>query len=208
MRYLPFFPLEMVVFEGETVRLHIFEPRYKQLIREVLEDNSTFGMPLVFEKKLEGTGTELGNVELIETWPEGEMDIECKALSRFEILDFHPVANGKLYGGGFVRDIPFMDNEDKELKLRIADLLRELYTHTHFEGGKFPNPASDFSVWVHKCGLQPQQEIELAALTFMSDRQLYVINHLKSLLSSLSALREMKEKIMLNGHFKKLSNPL
>ncbi|MFN4915434.1 MAG: LON peptidase substrate-binding domain-containing protein [Sphingomonadales bacterium] len=208
MKYLPLFPLELVVFEGEKVRLHIFEPRYKQLIHEVMEENTSFGMPVVFEKKLEGTGAELGAVTLIETWPGGEMDIECTALSRFEILDFHPVAKGKLYGGGFVQDLPFIDNEDKELKLRIADLLRELYTHTQFDGGKFPDPAADFPVWVHKCGLLPQQELELAALTSMSDRQLYVINHLKNLLSSLSALRDMREKIMLNGHFKKMSNPL
>lgn len=208
MKYLPLFPLELVVFEGETVRLHIFEPRYKQLLNEVMEEETSFGMPVVFEKKLEGTGTELGNVKLIEKWSSGEMDIECTALSRFEILDFHPVANGKLYGGGFVKEIPFTDNEDKELKLRIADLLRELYTHTQFDGGKFPDPTADFSRWVHKCGLQTKQEIELAALTSMSDRQLYIINHLKNLLSSLHALQEMKEKIMLNGHFKKMSNPL
>ncbi len=208
MKYLPLFPLELVVFEGEKVRLHIFEPRYKQLIHEVMEENSSFGMPVVFDKKLEGTGAELGAVTLIETWPDGEMDIECTALSRFEILDFHQVAKGKLYGGGFVKDLPFVDNEDKELKLRIADLLRELYTHNHLEGAKFPNPSADFPIWVHKCGLQPEQEMELAALTTMSDRQLYVIQHLKNLLSSLSAMRDMKKKIMLNGHFKKMSNPL
>jgi len=208
MKYLPLFPLELIVFEGEKVRLHIFEPRYKQLIKDVNEENSSFGLPVVFEKKLEGTGAELGNVEIIEKWPGGELDIECKALSRFELLDFHQVSQGKLYGGGIVKDISFTDNEDKELKLRISDLLGELYMHTRFEGGKFPDPADDFPVWVHKCGLLPAQEIELAALTSMAERQLYVIQHLKNLLSSLSAVSEMKHKIMLNGHFKKLSNPL
>jgi ATP-dependent Lon protease len=208
MNYLPLFPLELVVFEGEKVRLHIFEPRYRQLIHECMEENTTFGMPIVFNGKLEGTGTELGHVRLVNTWPGGEMDIECDAISRFELLDFHPVAHGKLYGGGFVRDISFTDNEDKELKLRIGDLLKELYSHTQFDGGHFPDPGADFAVWVHKCGLLPEQEIELAALTGMSDRQLYIIHHLKNLLSSLSALSQMKEKIQLNGHFKKMSNPL
>jgi Lon protease-like protein len=208
MKYLPLFPLELVVFEGEKVRLHIFEPRYKELIKDVMDENSTFGMPIVFEKKLEGTGAELGDLEIIRKWPGGELDIECRVLSRFEILDFHPVFQGKLYGGGIVKEIPFIDNEDKELKLRIADLLGELYSHARFEGGKFPDPADEFPVWVHKCGLLPGQEIELVTLTSMSDRQLYIIHHLKNLLSSLSALSEMKEKIMLNGHFKKLSNPL
>jgi hypothetical protein len=54
----------------------------------------------------------------------------------------------------------------------------------------------------------PEQEIELAALMTMSERQLYVIHHLKNLLSSLSGLKQMKDKIQLNGHFKKMSNPL
>ena len=75
MKYLPLFPLELVVFEGETVRLHIFEPRYKQLVKEVMDEGAAFGMPVVFEKKLEGTGTELGNVKLIEKLYGGEMDI-------------------------------------------------------------------------------------------------------------------------------------
>jgi Lon protease-like protein len=48
MKYLPLFPLELVVFEGETVRLHIFEPRYKQLLNEVMEEETSFGMPVVF----------------------------------------------------------------------------------------------------------------------------------------------------------------
>jgi Lon protease-like protein len=208
MKYLPLFPLELVVFEREKVRLHIFEPRYRQLINEAMEDNSTFGMPVVFNGKLEGSGTELGRVELINTWPGGEMDIECEALSRFELLEFQQVSAGKLYGGGFVRDLPFTDNEDKELKLRISDLLKELYTHTQFEGGKFPDPWADFHTWIHKCGLLPEQEIELVALMTMSERQLYVIHHLKNLLSSLSGLKQMKDKILLNGHFKKMSNPL
>lgn len=208
MKYLPLFPLELVVFEREKVRLHIFEPRYRQLIHEVMEDKSTFGMPVVIQGKLDGSGAELAHIRLVNTWPGGEMDIECEAVARFELLDFHPVANGKLYGGGLVREIPFTDNEDKELKLRIADLLRELYTHTQFDGGKFPDPGSDFPIWVHKCGLLPEQEIELAALPTMAERQLYVIHHLKNLLATLGGLQQMKEKIQLNGHFKKMSNPL
>lgn len=208
MNYLPFFPLELVVFEGEKVRLHIFEPRYKQLIGEAIREGGSFGMPIVHQGKLEGTGMELVEVQLIQTWPDGEMDIECYAGRRFEVLDFQQTAPGKLYSAGFVRFIPFVDNEDKELKLRIADLLKELYSLTNSQGEKTPDPMADFSVWVHKCGLTTGQEIELVTLKSASERQLYIINHLKNTLAALAGLQQMKERIRLNGHFKKLTGPL
>jgi ATP-dependent Lon protease len=44
-RLLPLFPLNLVVFPHEKLNLHIFEPRYRQLVRDCLEQNLTFGIP-------------------------------------------------------------------------------------------------------------------------------------------------------------------
>ncbi|MEO1628994.1 MAG: LON peptidase substrate-binding domain-containing protein, partial [Bacteroidota bacterium] len=41
----PLFPLKLVVYPGEQLNLHIFEPRYKQLIRECEQNKVTFGIP-------------------------------------------------------------------------------------------------------------------------------------------------------------------
>ena len=55
--FIPIFPLSIVVFPGEQLNLHIFEPRYKQLIRECAEQQKPFGIPSVIENNVQELGT-------------------------------------------------------------------------------------------------------------------------------------------------------
>lgn len=50
--FIPIFPLGVVVYPDEQLNLHIFEPRYKQLIRDCIAENKPFGIPAVIEKKM------------------------------------------------------------------------------------------------------------------------------------------------------------
>ena len=50
--FLPLFPLKLVAFPGEELNLHIFEPRYKQLIREFEQNGTTFGIPTFLDNKV------------------------------------------------------------------------------------------------------------------------------------------------------------
>ena len=58
--FIPIFPLSVVMYPGETLNLHIFEPRYKELIRECTSQKKPFGIPSVINGKV----TELGTLEL------------------------------------------------------------------------------------------------------------------------------------------------
>ena len=55
--FIPIFPLGIVVYPGEHLNLHIFEPRYKQLINECHEQKKSFGIPTVIEKKIQDFGS-------------------------------------------------------------------------------------------------------------------------------------------------------
>jgi len=55
--FIPIFPLNIVVYPGEHLNLHIFEPRYKQLISECSEAGKPFGIPTVLENKMNDMGT-------------------------------------------------------------------------------------------------------------------------------------------------------
>ena len=57
--FLPLFPLKLVVYPGEQLNLHIFEPRYKQLIREAEHNGTTFGIPAFIEENVMDIGTEI-----------------------------------------------------------------------------------------------------------------------------------------------------
>lgn len=208
MEFLPLFPLNLIVFEKEELRLHIFEPRYKQLIAECLAEDTCFGIAAVVNNKMTRYGTEMRVEKVVKTYDGGEMDIVCRALRRFEIEEFNEVQPGRLYPSGMVVYLDFYDDEDKEYKLRLMDLLEELYKITAVPRAKLPENLDDITQWIHKCGLSPVQELECAALLQQSERQLYLINHLKSMLSTLSQVERMQELIKANGHFKKAGGAL
>ncbi len=55
--FIPIFPLGLVVFPGEQLNLHIFEPRYKQLIQECKAADKPFGIPAVIKNAMPEMGT-------------------------------------------------------------------------------------------------------------------------------------------------------
>ena len=98
---LPFFPLQSIFFPGETVPLHIFEPRYKQLIADCRANAMTFGIP-VFINNIMEYGTEIQLVEVVNTYEGGEMDVVGVARQVFKIITFENQMEDKLYAGGLV----------------------------------------------------------------------------------------------------------
>ena len=83
---LPLFPLEVVLLPGAPLPLHIFEPRYKEMIGECLDRNEVFG---VLRAK-EGTVAEIGCTAEIVTvtkkYDDGRMDIVTQGREPFEVI--------------------------------------------------------------------------------------------------------------------------
>ena len=53
---LPLFPLSLIVFPNEPLNLHVFEPRYRQLVLDCIEDKQTFGIPPFLNEELQDYG--------------------------------------------------------------------------------------------------------------------------------------------------------
>src|SRR5437899_3641654 len=86
---LPLFPLDLVLLPGVPVPLHIFEPRYKEMIKECLDQKRVLGIVRSKDDKDEGFATigctaEILNV--LKTYPDGRMNILAEGQKRFEIL--------------------------------------------------------------------------------------------------------------------------
>ena len=105
--FLPIFPLQLVVYPREDLNLHIFEPRYKQLIKECEEEGKTFGLPAYIDGKVKEIGTELELVSIEKTYPKGEMDIKTRGVGLFKIIKRYRKAPGKLYGGADIERFDF-----------------------------------------------------------------------------------------------------
>jgi Lon protease-like protein len=79
------FPLGMVLLPAERTALHIFEPRYKELIGECLAEDRDFGMVLVDEAGLRAVGTRTSVVEVIERFEDGRLNIIVEGGERFQV---------------------------------------------------------------------------------------------------------------------------
>jgi Lon protease-like protein len=83
---LPLFPLQVVLFPGGELPLHIFEDRYKEMIGEVLRDRQEFGVVLASEKGVVNTGCTATVDKVLRRYPDGRLDILTRGRRRFEIL--------------------------------------------------------------------------------------------------------------------------
>lgn len=198
---LPLFPLQSVFFPGETVPLHIFEPRYKQLIQDCRDEAITFGIPVFYDNKLE-YGTEVQLVEVVNTYDGGEMDVVCVARQVFRVLSFQPQMEEKLYPGGQVELLEYDFICPSKYKAEVVNKIRQLYAIM-----ELPNVAIDLGkynsfVLAHKIGLSYEQEYELLKIAKERNRLEYIINHLETTINVLSQVERTRKIIELNGHFK------
>lgn len=79
------FPLGMVLLPGERTALHIFEPRYKELIGRCLEEDSDFGIVLTDLAGPRKVGTRAAVVEVLERFDDGRLNIIVEGNDRFQI---------------------------------------------------------------------------------------------------------------------------
>ena len=118
--FIPVFPLNIIVYPNEPLNLHIFEPRYKQLIKECLQASKSFGMPVVLNKKVQEYGTVMEITELVKEYPGGEMDIRARGTQIFRVLEIIKEIPDKLYSGAIVN---YPDNVIERDDTQLANLI-------------------------------------------------------------------------------------
>jgi len=194
------FPLNIVAFPGEKINLHIFEPRYKELIKDCLKESGVFGIPSYVKTTIEyGTSVRIEGVE--KTYEDGRMDIVTRADRIFKVLDFSNPYPNKLYAKGDVEYLPNKEDSDAGLQLEMIEKTKELLQLINvISSVTIAYDADTFAV-AHNVGLSLEQEYELLSMTKESERQKHIVNHLNQLLPSLKEVERMKQKIKSNGHF-------
>jgi Lon protease-like protein len=203
--FIPIFPLNTVVYPGESLNLHIFEPRYKQLINECYTEKKPFGIPAVIQNKLQEYGSMVQITELSKVYESGEMDIKTKGVRVFRILELITDIPDKLYSGAIVNYPDNYETGVPELMLKVMNSIREL--HLILKVGKdFEKEDTELTSYevAHHIGLSPEEEYELLQLLDERQRQEYLKRHLAKVIPMLAGMEQLKEKIKLNGHFKSL----
>lgn len=110
--WVPLFPLNVVLFPGMALPLHVFEPRYREMVNGCLQDNAPFGVVLVRPESLFGlevpytVGT-LARIQDYERLPDGRYNLLTRGMHRFRILQEN---RDRDYIRGLV--VPLRDDDD------------------------------------------------------------------------------------------------
>lgn len=203
--FIPIFPLGIVVYPGEHLNLHIFEPRYRQLIKDSFENKKPFGIPAVINNKLSEMGTLVQVVEISKTYEDGKMDIKTEGTDVFKILEVVNELPDKLYSGAIVT---YPGNVTKGSATKMKNILkgiREIHKHLNVskEFGKPDDQLSSYDV-AHHAGLSIEDEYRLLELLQELQRQEFLKRHIAKVLPVMEEMDLLKGKIKLNGHFKNL----
>jgi uncharacterized protein len=204
--FISIFPLGVVVYPGEQLNLHIFEPRYKQLIRDCIKDNKPFGIPTVIEKKVVEYGTLVEVVSIQKEYENGELDVVTRGVQVFRILEIINAIPDKLYTGAIVS---YPDNQvrsNARLQQQVLQAMRELHNLLQVNKG-FKKPDEDLNAYdlAHHAGLSLDEEYEVLHLFQELQRLEYLKRHLLKVLPMMAEMERLKDRVKLNGHFRNLT---
>ena len=121
MSLLPLFPLDLVLFPGAPLPLHIFEPRYKELVAECLEKKTPFGMIRARENALAEVGCTAVIVDVNRTYEDGRLDINTEGGQRFAIRQLNQER-------AFLRgEVVFFEDEPSQVSKSENDTVIQLH---------------------------------------------------------------------------------
>jgi Lon protease-like protein len=104
---IPLFPLDLVLLPSVPLPLHIFEPRYKEMIKECLEEKKDFGLIRSHGESLVTVGCTAEIIQVLKTYPDGRIDILTEGKKRFEVLQLNQERS-------FLQaDVFFLDDDGK-----------------------------------------------------------------------------------------------
>jgi len=119
--FLPLFPLDVVLFPGAPLPLHIFEPRYKELVAECLAHKTPFGMIRARESALAEVGCTAVILKVTKTYEDGRIDIHTEGGQRFEIKQLNQERS-------FLRGrVVYLEDEPSHVSKSETDTVIELH---------------------------------------------------------------------------------
>lgn len=205
--FIALFPLKVVVFPEEKLNIHVFEPKFVQLIQDCLEEKKQFGILPVINNKEHDYGCSMELSEVVKVHEDGSMDIRVKALRIFKVLEIVSEIPDKLYRGAIVN---YPQNNQIKIKPELSNLIigevKRLYSLLNLED-KFNKEKKDWLSYDigHTIGLSLAQEFELLTIFNEIQRMEYIRRHLKSMHKVVVELEDLKTRIQLNGQFRDLT---
>ena len=197
---LPIFPLGLAPLPGEAVPLHIFEPRYQQLIRDCATAGEflPFGIHTLERGQLHGTGCTVVIEAVLHTYPDGQLDLITRARQRYRLLE--TVSGDKPYRQARVEWLVDQEpDSDAGLRQRVLALgqrwlaLRGQHLDTAAAQLSFQlAPLLDFEL---------SDRVRLREMRSENERLEMLCDYLSEQVPRLEEKREFQRRVRSNGHF-------
>jgi Lon protease-like protein len=181
---LPLFPLDLVLLPGVPLPLHVFEPRYKEMIAECLEEKKPFGVVRASSDGVAEIGCTAEIIEVTKRYDDGRMDILTRGVERFEVVQVHDERS-------FLEaEFSVVEDEPQEASDQLAQRALSLYEEiSKLAGASGDGPAlSDEYLSFQLAGSLPLDlDFKQKLLTTLSEpkRLQAVISYLEALLPGL-----------------------
>jgi Lon protease-like protein len=197
------FPLELVLLPGERVPLHIFEPRYKELIAECIDEGAAFGLVLADEAGMREIGTRASVVAVLERFDDGRMNIVVEGGERFELVE---LTEGRAFMTGEVDEVSDEgDDPSDEERETCLTAYRRLVDAAEADVEELDPEARSLAYEIAaRIELEADVKQELLELRSERDRVLRLAPLLVQAAEALSRDREVRDRASGNGRVEAL----
>ena len=196
---IPLFPLDVVLFPGTPLPLHIFEPRYKEMIGECFAQHRTFGVVRALEQGLAEVGCTAEIITVIKEYPDGRLDLVTEGRKRFELVRVNQERS-------FLQAEVLMIDDEPGTPSK-ADTSRAIQLHSELlaiAGAKQDLSAADPSLLsFYLAGSLPLDldfKQKLLALRSEPERLSLLIQYFETIVPNLRRAANAREKAGGNGH--------
>ena len=196
---LPLFPLDVVLFPDMSLPLHIFEPRYKEMIGECLADKTPFGVVRAKENSVAEIGCSAEIANVIKKHEDGKLDIVVEGRQRFQI-------RGVNHDRSFLQaEVSYFEDEPGANK--PSDVTRAVKLHAEIVGlmggEAFAPDVQEPQLSFQLAGALPLDldfKQTLLGLRSESERMIGLIEYFEAILPNLRRAVKVRQKAGGNGH--------
>jgi Lon protease-like protein len=196
---LGLFPLPIVLVPTERIPLHIFEPRYRELIDECVENGEEFGLVLsTGDGAVHEIGTRAAVAQVLEVLEDGSLNIVVEGGERFRLLE---LTSGRSFTTGIVEAVEDDDEPPIESDVeRATEVFRELAAAAESDVD-LPDPSSpryDFEL-AARVDFAVDAKQELLAMTSPRARMQELVRLLETALEAVRLEHTLRERAGRNG---------
>ena len=202
---IPIFPLSLVVFPESKYPLHIFEERYKRMIRRCLSNGEGFGIVAQIGKTFSKVGSFVRIADVLTEYENGESDIIVQALNRFVLLEYHIHPDG--YYEALIDNFPDLgdvivsQNSLEGLKEKFEIIIDKVNFKLEDSFWRnYSNSRNKSYKIAEKSGLTLEQQQSLLSIRDENKRISFLANHLDNLEKQIEKGIALKDIILGDGY--------